>query len=147
MGNYKARRPGFLEAWKIAVAHMMFEGKDDGEIAAITWPPDPDLPEDVRKRKIRDKKRTLQALRKDPKFMEYYNSLVTEWKVHSLGPALKALNNQVAQDKDLWLQNKAANDVLNHTKELHTSEEENTITVKFEGMPELGSPGDEEDDA
>lgn len=146
MGNYRSRRPGFIEAWKIQAAELMFQGMIDEDIAKILWPLQFAVEDEDRLKKNRRNALTrLRMLRKEPKFQEYYNSLVTEWKVHSLGPALKALRGQVDQKKDLWLQNKAANDILNNTKELHQSKEENAITVKFEGMPELGVPGADEE--
>jgi len=125
-------------------AELMFSGLPDNDIVTELWPPDKSLPDEDKKKWINNRRRRLWTLRNDPKFKEYYQSIVTEWKVHNVGPALNALTGQLSQTKDLWLQNKAANDVLNHAKEFHTTDEENTVTVRFEGMPELGEPTAEE---
>lgn len=41
-----------------------------------------------------------------------------------------------------WLRNKAANDVLNFVKNQISAEEERSITVQVQGMPEIGTPDD-----
>lgn len=89
----------------------------------------------------------LQRLRKDPKFQEYYQSIVTEWRVHSYGPALTVLTNQVKSDEP-WLANKAANDVLNRigNDPFATGSDASSVTIRFEGMPKLGTPPTEEED-
>ncbi len=52
--------------------------------------------------------------------------------------AVKVLANQL-ESSDRWIQHRAAVEILNRTApvlEVHKNE----ITVKFEGMPELGAP-------
>ena len=39
-----------------------------------------------------------------------------------------------------WLQNKAANDLLNYGKNQIYGDEEKAINVRIEGMPDIGSP-------
>ena len=41
-----------------------------------------------------------------------------------------------------WLTNKAANDLLNYGKQQIFGDEERSIHVKVEGMPDIGSPDD-----
>lgn len=135
MGNYRCRRPGYIPGWQINVAQMMFQGKNDDYIVGEIWP------ELVEKDKVNAGKQRLQRLRKDEKFLEYYKSLMTEWKVHNVGKAMTRLAAQI-DDPNGWLANKAANDVLNQCKDL-TGNDENTVVVKVEGMPELGVPDDE----
>lgn len=145
MGNYKARRPGFIEGWKQDAALYMFQGLTDEEIVHKIWPRDFDLTLEEKRRKLnlrRDKQR-LQNLRKDEKFLAYYRSIVTEWSVHYTGPALNKLAEQM-NDPSGWLANKAANDVLQRAMPVVMGNEANTVTVKIEGMPELGSPDQEE---
>ena len=76
--------------------------------------------------------------------MEYYRSIITEWSIHSTGPALKKLRSQLDSDKE-WLANKAANDVIAKAGKEITGDTENTINVRFEGLPELGSPDVQDD--
>lgn len=149
MGNYRARRPGFLEAWKIDAAHLMFEGKTDREITDIMWKKEVSIADEhKRKNAYKNARSRLQRLRKDPKFQEYYQTIVTEWRVHATGPALMKLRQQI-ESTDGWLANKASNDVLNRTgmDPFADNAADNTVTFKFEGMPELGEPPTDEGDA
>ena len=121
-----------LQAWQMTAADMMFQGHTNDEIIATLWPNVKPSGYPYRRQKLRD-------LLKNETFMEYYRSIITEWNTHSVGPALKKLRSQLDSDKD-WLANKAANDILNNTKAIMTGADENTMVVKFEGMPELGEP-------
>jgi len=59
--------------------------------------------------------------------------------------AISVLNRQMVNE-DGWLQNKAANDLLNYGKSQIYGEEERTLRVQVEGMPEIGSPDSDEND-
>lgn len=139
MGNYKVRRDGLLTAWQVNAARLMFQGKTDDQIIQELFYPF----EEIDKKKRARGMSKLQKLRKTPAFQEYYKSIVTEWSVHNIGRALTKLSAQI-DDSNGWLANKAANDVLAQAKKFALGEDENTITVKVEGMPELGSPENEE---
>lgn len=146
MGNYRCRRPGFLAAWQMQAADMTFQGCSDDEIIKLLWPfyPEdhPNLDREAALKKHNASCRgKLNRLRKDKKFLEYYQSLITEWSVHSVGRALTKLSSQIDSDQP-WLANKAANDVLTRGIKLVGLDDENTITVRVEGMPELGEPED-----
>ena len=149
MGNYKSRRTGFLEGWKMDAAQWMFEGLSDRDIADRLDGNRIKAIEDDKKRKTayRAWAAKLQRLRKDPNFQEYYNSIVTEWKVHAYGPSLKLLLKQIDADEP-WLANKAANDVLNRVGHdpFSDGKESSEVVFRFEGMPELGEPSTEEED-
>lgn len=133
MGNYRSRRPGFLQGWQIDVADLMFRGKTDEEIVKTVWP------QKTEKNQIEAAKQRLRNLRKDEKFQEYYRTVISEWSFHHVGKALNKLADQI--DSDLpWLANKAANDVITQSKGLITGADDNTVLVKVEGMPELGAP-------
>jgi len=147
MGNYRSRRPGFLQAWQIAVAEYTFQGISDEEIIERLWnwsAMKKTIPDEAKqKRKHSDLKRKLTNCKKDPKFVEYYKSILTEWSVHNVGKALNKLSEQI-DSKEPWLANKAANDVLARGMKLFDGEDANTMTVRIEGMPELGTPETEE---
>ena len=133
MGNYRSRREGFLQAWQINVADMMFRGMTDEEIINSVWP------EKVTDNQIRAAKQRLRNLRNNEKFQEYYRSILTEWSVHNVGKALNKLSQQIDSEKE-WLANKAANDVIQQSKALITGADDNSVVIKVEGMPELGVP-------
>lgn len=133
MGNYKSRRPGFLQGWQIVAADLMFRGFTDEEIGEKIWKTDGDP------KKVRNAKARLRNLRKDEKFQEYYRSIITEWTVHNIGKALNKLSEQI--DSNLpWLSNKAANDVLVQSKPF-LGNDDNTVVVRLDGI-ELGTPDD-----
>ena len=133
MGNYKCRREGYLAAWEMVYAQYLFRGMDEEWIVDDLFHPGPD------KKKRGYYKQKLTRIRKNPKFQEYYKSLVTEWSVHNLGKALTKLSEQIDSDQ-AWLANKAANDVLQRAQKMVMGEDENTVHVKIEGMPEIGVP-------
>lgn len=135
MGNYKCRRAGYLKGWQIDVADYMFQGKSDEEIIRLVWY-DREEPD---KRQIANGRNRLRTLRNNPKFQEYYKSIITEWSVRNVGKAMNKLAAQIDCGQ-AWLENKAANDVLTHAKKMVLGEDENTIHVHVEGMPEIGSP-------
>lgn len=135
MANFKSHRPGFLLGWQINAADMMFRGYTDERMVEELWP-DKTTPTQKRYCKTR-----LQKLRRDEKFQEYYRSLVTEWSIHHVGRAYNKLAEQVDCDQP-WLANKAANDVIQHSKQMLTGMDDGTVVVKVEGMPELGTPDD-----
>ena len=135
MGNYRSRRPGFLQGWQINVADLMFRGFTDEQIIKEVWP---DKTED---KQIYAAKARLRNLRKNEKFQEYYRTLIKEWSIHHVGEALIELASQM-HDKNGWLRNKACNDILMQSKQF-IGNDENTVVVKVEGMPELGIPDEE----
>ena len=133
MGNYRSRRPGFLQGWQIDVADYTFRGYTDEEIVKAIWP-DKTEPKQIHAAKSR-----LRNLRKSEKFQEYYRSIITEWSVHYVGKALNKLAEQIDSDQ-AWLANKAANDVITQSKSVITGVDDNSVVIKVEGMPELGVP-------
>lgn len=135
MGNYNIRK-GVLQSWQVKAAEMMFRGMKDEEIVRELFRTGDD------EKKIRTGKDRLRRLRKNEDFQEYYRTIITEWSVHNVGRALNRLSTQI-DDKNPWVANKAANDILNQSKKLTAGNDENSIVLKFEGMPELGEPGED----
>ena len=140
MGNYSARRDNFLQGWQISVAELLFQGKTDDVIMEVVLGVKPtDDP-----KKVRNAKDKLRKLRRSEKFQEYYRSIITEWTVHNVGKALNRISTQV--DSNIpWLANKAANDILSQAKTFMTGVDDNTVVIKMDGMPTLGSPEQEDD--
>ena len=58
------------------------------------------------------------------------------------GEAINTIKSQMRQE-DGWLRNKAANDLLNYGKQQIYGDEEKTVHVQIEGMPDIGSPDDQ----
>ena len=59
------------------------------------------------------------------------------------GEAVKVIRDQMRGNDQPWLQNKAANDLLNYGKSQIYGDEERTVHVQVSGMPDIGSPDDD----
>lgn len=134
MGNYKCRQPGYLSALQICICEDTFQGKTDEWILENRYHVDWDD-----KKAVKNARAKLRTLRKNPKFQEYYNSIVTEFRVHGYGKAMHKLV-ELVDDNNPWLALQAAVNVISKTEKLVTGDEENAVTVKIEGLPELGAP-------
>lgn len=135
MGNYKSRRPGMLQGWQMNAADMMFRGFTDEEICKELWNTGDD------ERKIRNGKSRLRNLRKNEVFQDFYRSIINEWSMHHVGKAFLTIAKQM-DNENPWLANKAANDVITQSKPLITGDEDNSVVIKVEGMPDIGTPDD-----
>lgn len=133
MGNYRARRPGFLQGWQIDAGDLMFQGFTDEQIVREIWP------QKTEPNQIRAAKQRLRNLRANEKFQEFYRTLISEWSIHHVGKAYNKLVEQIDSNQP-WLANKAANDVIQHSRQMVSGADDGTVVVKVEGMPELGVP-------
>ena len=61
----------------------------------------------------------------------------------STGEAVKVIKKQLRNENLPWLQNKAANDLLNYGKSQIYGDEERTVHVQIDGLPDIGSPDDD----
>ena len=79
-----------------------------------------------------------------PQYFEVFDAEIERILRAASSKAVKTLTNQMERNEkgDLWLQNKAANDVLNHRRALMADRQDTAVTIKVEGMPELGTPDD-----
>ena len=76
----------------------------------------------------------------DPGFQACYRSEVKRCYMPAYAKAVQRIVGQI--DSNLpWLANKAANDVITRMAAA-MGEDDNTIRVQIEGMPELGTPGE-----
>lgn len=79
--------------------------------------------------------------RNHPGFDDAFETEINRILRAAAGPALKVLMDQVDSDStEPYLRNKAANDVMQHRRTALKSEDDSAITIKLEGMPELGTP-------
>jgi hypothetical protein len=141
MGNYKSRRPGLLQGWQMDCALMMFQGYKNDEIIEEVLLKGKQKMSDLTQAQKCVYRRRMRNLIKNPTFLDYYKSIITEWSVHNVGPALNKLADQMRSDEP-WLVNKAANDVLNRGMATFQAEDSNKVKVEIVNMPDLGSPDD-----
>lgn len=141
MGHYKCRRPGYLSAQQITVCEHTFQGKSEDYILRNDY-----NVKDPSSKEWKNARSRLYRLKNNPKFIEYFNSIVTEFRVHNYGKAANKLS-ELIDDVNPWVALQAANSMLNHTERAVISNEENAVTIKVEGMPTLGVPPSDETDA
>ena len=79
--------------------------------------------------------------RRKPWYDEVWKDEIRRISIAMSSEALKKIKSQI-QDDNGWLANKAANDSLTFAKPLIWGEDEKALTVRVEGMPEIGSPDD-----
>lgn len=109
------------------VARLVFDVRDDTNPAIND------------EKKIQKGMEKIRRWMRDPKVMEAYRAVLREAMMPAMGKASAKLVQQIDNGND-WLANKAANDVLTRFGPFVLGEEDKQITVKVEGMPELGAP-------
>jgi len=81
--------------------------------------------------------------RKHERYSEVWRDQVEKSCHRLMAKAVRRLDGQIDEKKDKWLANKAANDIMNFAKGRLYSEEDRTVHVTVEGLPDLGTPDDE----
>ena len=123
---------------ELFVCELAFEGLSDDEIVKRVYGACYGCQEYKRSlKKVRD------ILRK-PEVQERFRELVQSRALIEVGHGLKKLREQT-EDDSAWLANKATNDLLNRMWPMVMGEEDKSVVVKIEGMPQLGTPDQEEE--
>lgn len=89
--------------------------------------------------------RKLRNLCRKENFQACYTGLVRENAQPKFSHAMNKLFSQV-DSRNEWVANKASNDVVNKFWPVFMGQEEQQITVRIEGMPELGVPDADDND-
>jgi hypothetical protein len=84
----------------------------------------------------------MSRWRKLPEFETVWKDEVKQILYGCTAEAVQVIKGQLRSDQG-WLQNKAANDLLNYGKQQIYGDEERTVHVQIEGLPDIGSPDDE----
>ena len=84
----------------------------------------------------------MSRWRKLPEFESIWKDEVKQILYGCTAEAVQVIKGQLRSDQG-WLQNKAANDLLNYGKGQIYGDEERTVHVQIEGLPDIGSPDDE----
>ena len=83
----------------------------------------------------------MSRWRKHPDFEATWKDEVKQILYGCTAEAVQVIKGQLRSDQG-WLQNKAANDLLNYGKGQIYGDEERTVHVQIEGLPDIGSPDD-----
>lgn len=127
-----------ISAKELQICRMYLEGAKEKEIMLCVYGVGEDAT-DAERRKARYK---LRDVIRNPKVQECYKTLLRERAMPATGAAMSKLLEQI-DDKSGWLANKAANDVLTKYWPVMMGDEDRSIVVKVEGMPQLGTPDEE----
>ena len=84
----------------------------------------------------------MSRWRKLPEFESIWKDEVKQILYGCTAEAVQVIKGQLRSDQG-WLQNKAANDLLNYGKGQIYGDEERTVHVQIEGLPDIGSPDTE----
>ena len=84
----------------------------------------------------------MSRWRKHPDFEKVWKDEVRSILYGCTAEAVQVIKSQLKSDQG-WLQNKAANDLLNYGKNQIYGDEERTVHVQIDGLPEIGSPDDD----
>jgi len=133
----KNRQP--LTAQQELFVRLSAQGKTRPEILKAVF--DLDVEQDD-PRIVNNADAKMSRWRKLPEFESIWKDEVKTILLGCTSEAIQTIRKQM-REKDDWLQNKAANDLLNYGKAQIYGEEEKAVHVKIEGMPDIGSPDDE----
>jgi len=116
---------------------MKAQGKSRAEILKEIFGLDM---ETASEREIRNADNRMCDWKKHPEYERVWKSEIRDVLFGFTGEAVQVIGGQLNKTELPWLQNKAANDILNYGKHQIFGNEENEVTVRIEGMPELGTP-------
>ena len=133
----KAKQP--LTADQERFIRMSAQGKSRAEILKAIFNLDiGSSPEN----EIHNADNKMSRWRKLPEFESIWKDEVKQILYGCTAEAVQVIKGQLRSDQG-WLQNKAANDLLNYGKGQIYGDEERTVHVQIEGLPDIGSPDDE----
>lgn len=127
-----------LNAKQAQAARLMAEGKSVGEIVLILY----GVTRDSNRAAYDKGCRTLRKWQALPGFADCYRAIVREIAMPSYGRALNRIDKQI-DDPNPWIAQGAAREVLTRFGPAIMGEDDKSITVKVEGMPVLGVPGEQ----
>jgi hypothetical protein len=118
---------------------MEANGEGRQEILRKVFGLDPEAADD---RTLNNADAQMSRWRRKPWYDDIWKDEVRKISIAMSSEALKKIKAQIRDDNG-WLANKAANDSLTFAKPLIWGEDEKAVNIRIEGMPEIGSPDDE----
>lgn len=88
----------------------------------------------------------LSRWRKHPKYEEVWRDEVKKYDFSDYSKARRTLRRGLDDEKDKWLALQSAINIINQAGGRIFRDENNTVTVKIEGMPQIGAPDGDSDD-
>lgn len=137
--NTQSTRHAFrMKKKHMLAARMLADGHSMQAIASVLW--NVTTPEGgTDKKKLASALSQLRTWRLQPEFKELYRETLREMTEPACGRAVKRITEQIDDDNP-WIAQNAAREALTRFLPIVMGEDDKTITVKIEGMPELGTP-------
>ena len=127
---------------QLLAVQLMAEGKSLDDIAICCFDCRTEDGSTTDEAKLRKAKARLVQWRRSEKVQAAYKAILLEGMMPAIALAAGKLVEQIS-DPQGWLSNKAANDVLTRFMPQLFHEDSNVVTVRVEGMPQLGVPEDD----
>lgn len=137
MANGNTAKEFGLNRTDIRILVRALDGKSDAEIANEVFG------KSMTTQEYDKKRRKVKATMRKPGFAEAFHELIREQANEDVVKCLKRLRDQ-RDNEEGWLANKATNDLLNRMWSVVMGNTDNAVTIKIEGMPQLGTPDSEE---
>ena len=119
-------------------ARMLADGYTITQTATALW--NVTTPEGgTDKKKLASAVEILRQWRRRPEFAEVYKETLREMVEPAAGKAIQRITAQIDDDNP-WIAQNAAREALTRFLPMVMGEDDKTITVKIEGMPEMGTP-------
>lgn len=122
----------------MTAARMIADGYSMHKIAAVLW----DVTDgngNTDKSKLNRALNNLRGWRRQPEFQAMYRETLLEMTEPICGRAIKRISEQV-DDENPWIAQNASREVLTRFLPMVMGEDDKTVTIKVEGMPDMGSP-------
>ena len=91
-------------------------------------------------REINNADASMCRWRKHPLFDQYWKEEARRWCYEDYAAAMAVFRKGMKQDKDGWLAMNSAVNVLSNANKRLFHDEDSAVTVRIEGMPDIGSP-------
>ena len=126
-----------MNSMKYHAVRCIFEGMSYKEAAIAVWKLDPKDPEYESKLKKCHQK--ILLWKDEDEFDRCYKEMCKQEALPRYSRAMALFDKQM-DNKNPWVAQGAARELANRYGPTIMGEEQNTITVKVEGMPDLGEP-------
>ena len=141
-----AKKPKFwMDKRKMQVIRLIAEGRKLKDIIIAVFSVLDENGVDSDRKKDNNAYAMVQGWMRVPEFQEEYRNVIREMAYVRVGKASAVFDRQM-DDTNPWVAAGAAREVLARFAPYVMGAEEQSITVKIEGMPELGVPETDESD-
>ena len=129
-----------MNSMKYHAVRCIFEGMSYKEAAIAVWKLDPKDPE--YESKLKKCYQKILLWKDEDEFDRCYKEMCKQEALPRYSRAMALFDKQMG-NKNPWVAQGAARELANRYGPTIMGEEQNTVTVKVEGMPEMGTPDEE----